>query len=71
MRSAMMPSSRISGSGVMMPIISGAATYITKPMNAMTTMPSDTVMRAKRCVSIRRPAPLLCPTNVVAASAIP
>lgn len=54
-----------------MPIISGAATYITKPMNAMTTMPSDTVMRAKRCVSIRRPAPLLCPTNVVAASAIP
>ena len=42
--SEVMPSWRISSTGVRMPIISGANTYMITPIKAITPMPSPTVM---------------------------
>ena len=53
------------------PIICGAARYMTSPITAITAMPIPTVMPASFRASPCRPAPTLCPTSVVAASAIP
>ena len=65
------PSERISASGVITPIICGAARYMTSPVTAITAMPIPTVMPASFRASPCRPAPTPCPTSVVAASAIP
>ena len=65
------PSETTSGTGVMTPIIKGAARYMIAPITVMTAIPITTVIRAKLRAKSWRFAPRLCPTNVVAASAIP
>ena len=62
---------RTSSTGVISPIISGASQNITAPIRAMMSMPLPTVIQAKLRQSEVRPAPMLCPTRVVAASPIP
>ena len=71
MRSTCVPRSRISSTGVIRPIISGAKTYITTPIKAITAIPIPTVNLAKLRHKPYCPAPILCPTSVVAASPIP
>ena len=71
MRSTVAPNWRISSTGERNPIISGAKTNITTPMNAITPMPRKTVIRANDLARLLCPAPMLCPTSVVAASPIP
>lgn len=70
-RSISTPSTRISSTGVITPMICGAAIYISAPMIPMTDIPDQTVMLAKRLSNRIRFAPRLCPTSVVAASAMP
>ena len=51
------PSSRISGTGDIKPIISGAKMNIIKPINAITIIPNETVIRAKLLHNLYCPAP--------------
>ena len=71
MRKTVVPSVRISSTGVINPIISGAKIYIITPIKAMMPMPKPTVILAKLRHKAYCPAPILCPTSVVAASPIP
>ena len=68
---AITPRFLISVTGDINPIISGANMYINTPITPITPIPIPTVIRAKLRVSVLFFAPMLCPTNVVAASAIP
>ena len=71
MRNTCVPKARISSTGVINAIISGANTYITTPIKAITAMPMPTVSLAKLRHKPYCPAPMLCPTSVVAASPMP
>ena len=70
-RSIRAPRARISGSGVRIPIICGANIYIRIPVKVITSIPKRTVIQESRFVSCFLPAPMLCPTSVVAAIATP
>ena len=71
MRSTSTPRRRTSSAGVIIAIATGAPTYITTPITAITVTPNPTDSHAKRFISSCLPAPMLCPTSVVAASAMP
>ena len=58
-------------SGLKIPIIKGAAIYIKIPFSVITAIPSHTVIRVNLRTIFRSLAPMLCPTRVAAASAIP
>ena len=71
MRRASAPCVMMSSTGDMTAISSGAKIHISTPMAVMTPMPRATDRLANERVSRRCPAPTLCPTSVVAASAMP
>ena len=71
MRSTSVPRAITSSTGDMMPISSGAKTHIRIPIRVITAMPSPTDILANERVSSFCPAPMPCPTRVVAASAMP
>ena len=71
MRRAMAPRSLTSATGVIMPMICGARMYINIPVVPITSIPIIMVILPKLLASSFCLAPTLCPTRVVAASAIP
>ncbi len=70
-RNTIVPSLRILSSGVRSAIIAGAVKNMAAPVTAMLAMPNHTVILANFLASSLRPAPMLCPVSVAAASPIP
>lgn len=58
-------------SGVMSDMTAGAVTYMMTAMKDMMAMPIVSAILPKERASAGRRAPRLCPTSVVAASAMP
>ena len=71
MRNTWAPRVRTPASGVSMEKIQGAAMYIKIPVQVITPTPRATLSHAKRLAWSLRSAPMLCPTRVVAAAAMP
>ena len=71
MRSTVVARSITSLTLVIQPISTGAANQRTASMKVMTSMPPATHLKAMRRATSLRPAPILCPTSVVAASLTP
>ena len=71
MRSTAAPRVWTAPSGVSMEKIHGAAIYMRTPVPVMTPTPRPTLSQAKRLAWSLRSAPMLWPTRVVAAAAMP
>ena len=70
-RSTSVPSDTTSASGLRMPMIHGARTYMAADITAMMDMPSSTVTQPSRVTRSRRLAPTLWPISVTAALCTP